>query len=92
MFYTQETPTDLLKEGEYALSKDTTVALWQEYRSFYGDDPLQEILGGDFVVINEDLLEKIKRKVYSFVDRGFTVAEAVELLQIWCRTSKLCLQ
>ena len=26
------------------------------------------------------------------MDRGFTVVEAVELLQIWCRASKLCLK
>ena len=84
-----------LKEGEYALSKDTTVALWKDYMSFYGDFQLQEILGGDFVVVNEDLheeFEKFKHKLYSYVDRGFTIVEAVELLQIWCRASKLCLK
>ena len=83
-----------LKEGEYALSKNTTVALWKDYMSFYSDFQLQEILGGDFVVGKEDLhkeFEKFKHKIYSYVDRGFTV-DAVELLQIWCRASKLCLK
>lgn len=42
-----------LQEDEYALSKDTTVALWKDYMSFYGDVQLQEILGGDVVVVNE---------------------------------------
>ena len=50
-----------LKEGEYALSKDTTVALSKDYMSFYGDFPLQEILGGDFVVVNEDLHEELEK-------------------------------
>ena len=94
-----------LKEGEYALSKDTTVALWKNYMSLYVDFQLQEILGGDFVVVNKDLheeFEKFKHKMqftwieflsgYSYVDRGFTILEAVELLQIWCRASKLCLK
>ena len=84
-----------LKEGEYALSKDTIVALWKDYMSFYGNFQLQEILGGDFVVVNEDLheeFEKFKHKLYSYVNRGFTVVEAVEPLQIWCRASKLCLK
>ena len=61
-----ETPMDL-KEGEYALSKDTTVALWKDYMSFYGDFQLQEILGGDFVVVNENLheeFEKFKHKLF----------------------------
>lgn len=50
-----------LKEGEYALSKDTTVALPKDYMSFYGDFPLQEILGGDFVVVNEDMHEELEK-------------------------------
>ena len=50
-----------LKEGEYALSKDTTVALWKDCMSFYGDLQLQEILGGDFVVVNEDLHEEFEK-------------------------------
>ena len=61
----------------------------------FGDFQLQDILEGDFVVVNEDLheeFEKFKHKLYSNVDRGFTVVEAVELLQIWCRASKLCLK
>ena len=60
-----------------------------------GHHLLQEILGGDFVAENEDLhkeIEKFKHKIYSNVDRGFTIVEAVELLQIWCRASKLCLK
>ena len=51
-----------LKEDEFALSKDTTVALWKDYMSFYGDVQQQEILGGDFVVVHEDLSENLNTK------------------------------
>ena len=72
-----------------------TVALWKDYMSFYREVQLQEIMGGDFVVVNEDLFkefDEFKHKLYSCVERGFTVVEAVELLQIWRRASNLCLR
>ena len=42
--------------------------------SFYREVQLQEIMGGDFVVVNEDLFEEFdefKHKLYSCVERGF---------------------
>jgi len=50
------------KAGEFALSQDTTVSLWKEYRTWYGEIPLQETCGGSFVVIDEDLYEDHLRK------------------------------
>ena len=61
-----------LKEGEYALSKDITVCLWEEYRRFNGNTLLRDASGGDFVIINEDLLgefDEFKSKVCSYVDK-----------------------
>ncbi|KAL5508794.1 hypothetical protein EMCRGX_G004033 [Ephydatia muelleri] len=44
-----------LQQKEYALSKDIDVSLWIDFREFYGYFPLQEVLGGKFVVVNENL-------------------------------------
>ena len=47
------------KAGELALSQDTTVSLWKEYRIWYGEIPLQETCGGSFVVIDENMYEEL---------------------------------
>ena len=75
------------KEGEFALSKDTTVSLWTEYRTWFGGIQLQEVSGGDFVIVSDDLydeFETFKKKVYSYVDRAFSIVKAVELIDVWC--------
>ena len=45
-----------LQEDEFALSKDTTVALWKDYMSFYGDVQLQEILGREVQLVGKTYL------------------------------------
>eukprot|EP00731_Ephydatia_muelleri_P008985 Em0004g1323a len=80
-----------LKEGEYALSKDITVCLWLEYRSLNDSTPLRDVSGGDFVIVNEELhgeFDEFRSKVYAYVDKEYSIVEAVELLQVWCRASK----
>ncbi|KAL5509176.1 hypothetical protein EMCRGX_G004493 [Ephydatia muelleri] len=79
-----------LKEGEYALSKDITVCLWLEYRSLNGSTPLRDVSGGDFVIVNEELhreFDEFRSKVYAYVDKEYSIVEAVELLQVWCRAT-----
>ncbi|KAL5503329.1 hypothetical protein EMCRGX_G010258 [Ephydatia muelleri] len=74
-----------LKEGEYALNKDITVCLWLEYRSLNGRTPLRDVSGGDFVIVNEELhgeFDEFRSKVYAYVDKEYSIVEAVELLQI----------
>ena len=44
-----------MKAGEYAISKDLNVALWEEFMKNSKKKTLQEIYGGDFVIINEEL-------------------------------------
>ena len=39
-----------------ALSRDIDVSLWIDFREFYGNVPLQEVLGGSFVVFNENCM------------------------------------
>ncbi|KAL5471118.1 hypothetical protein EMCRGX_G029199 [Ephydatia muelleri] len=80
-----------LKEGEYALSKDITVCLWLEYRSLNGSTPLRDVSGGDFVIVNEELhgeFDEFRSKVYAYVDKEYSIVEAVELLQVWCRATR----
>ena len=89
--FTQETSLRL-KEGEYALSKDITVCLWLEYRSSNGSSPLGNVSGGDFVIFNEELHGEFRSKVYAYVDKEYSIVEAVELLQVWCRASKVILR
>ena len=91
--YKQETSLRL-KEGEYALSKDITFCLWLEYRSLNSSSPLRNVSGGDFVIVNEELhreFDEFRSKVYAYVDKEYSIVEAVELLQVWCRASKVIL-
>ena len=42
-----------LHNDEYALSKDTTVSVWIDFRKFYGEESLRKVCNGDFVIVNE---------------------------------------
>eukprot|EP00731_Ephydatia_muelleri_P004288 Em0002g464a len=78
----------------YALSKDITVCLWLEYRSLNGSTPLRDVSGGDFVIVNEELhgeFDEFRSKVYAYVDKEYSIVEAVELLQVWCRAREVSL-
>ena len=91
--FTQETSLRLM-EGEYALSKDIAICLWLEYRSLNGSTQLRDVSGGDFVIVNEELhgeFDEFRSKVYAYVDKEYSIVEAVELLQVWCRASKVIL-
>ena len=60
-----------LQQEEYALSKDIDVSLWIDFREFYGTFPLQEVLGGNFVVVNENLhaeFAEFKGKSYHILE------------------------
>ena len=57
IYFLQNAELDLQQE-ENALSKDIDVSLWIDFREFYF--PLQEVLGGNFVVVNENLHSKGK--------------------------------
>ena len=73
-----------LNKGEFTLSKDTPVSLWTEYRTWFG---CKKYLGGDFVIVSDDLydeFETFKKKLYSYVDRAFSIVKAVELIDVRC--------
>ena len=58
-----------LQKDEFALSKDLTVSLWIDYRTYYGgESPIREMYGGDFVIINEELHDEYN--IYDKRPRG----------------------
>ena len=72
-----------LQQEEYALSKDIDVSLWIDFREFYGNFPLQEVLGGNFVVVNENLhaeFAEFKGKVLSYIETTHCLVKGIELL------------
>mgnify|MGYP003418675545 CR=1 FL=1 len=42
-FTLEQDPSFDMQEGEFALSRDINVALWIDYRTFYGEWPLKEL-------------------------------------------------
>ena len=73
-------------QGEYALSKDIDVALWIDYRTFYGKCPLKQLLGGNFVIVTEHLqdgLEEFRGKIQCAIGTTHTLVKGVELLKIY---------
>ena len=43
------------------------------------------------MIVSEELHEefdKFRSKVYAHVDKEYSIVEAVELLQVWCRACK----
>ena len=82
------------KAGEFALIQDTT-ASWKEYRIWYGEIPLQETCGGSFVLIDADLYEELdafQKKLYSYVDKSFSIVKAQELLHIWSTSCRITIK
>jgi len=85
-----------LQKDEFALSKDLTVSLWIDYRTYYGESSIREVSGGDFVIINEDLhdeFNKFKSKLSSYLfltlDGTCSVVEGIELLMFWRTSSNI---
>ena len=59
-----------LQNDEFAVSKDLTVSLWIDYQTYYGESPIGEVCGGDFVIIIEGLhdeFNKFKSKLSSYL-------------------------
>ncbi|KAL5515024.1 hypothetical protein EMCRGX_G000133 [Ephydatia muelleri] len=84
------------QKDEFALSKDLTVSLWIDYRTYFGESPIREICGGDFVIINDDLhhefnkfKSKLSSSLSSSLDGTCSVVEGMDLLMFWCTSSKI---
>ena len=53
--------------------------------------PLQEVLGGNFVVVNENLhaeFAEFKGKVLSYIATTHCLVKGIELLKVWSRSTK----
>ena len=73
------------------MSKDIDVFLWIDFREFYGEHPLQEVLGGDFVAIDENVhaeFAEFRGKVQSYIGTTCCVVKGIELLKVLCRFTK----
>ena len=84
-----------LQQEEYALSKDIDVFLWIDFCEFYGNFPLQEVLGGNFVVVNENLyaeFAEFKGKVLSYIGTTHCLVKRIELLKVWSRSTEVQLK
>ena len=75
------------QKDEFALSKDLTVSLWIDYRTYFGESPIREICGGDFVIINDDLHDefnkfksKLSSSLSSSLDGTCSVVEGMDCL------------
>ena len=78
-----------MQEEEYALSKDIDVALWIDYRTFYGECPLKELLGGNFVIVNEHLqeeFEEFRGKIQCTIGTTHILVKGIELLKLWLKS------
>eukprot|EP00731_Ephydatia_muelleri_P000050 Em0001g50a len=82
------------QKDEFALSKDLTVSLWIDYRTYFGESPIREICGGDFVIINDDLhhefnkfKSKLSSSLSSSLDGTCSVVEGMDLLMFWCTSN-----
>ena len=56
------------EDGDYALSKDIDVALWQDYRAHCNMEPVKDAV--DFVIVNNMLHDEFKRaeiSIYSYL-------------------------
>ena len=68
------------------MSKDIFVSLWIDFRGLYGKFPLQEVLGGTFVVVNENLHDEFaefKGKVQSYIGTACRLVKGIKLLKVW---------
>ena len=77
-----------LQNDEFALSKDLMVSLWTQYRSFTGNEPLREVNGGDFVIVDNDLYDDFKEFKKNGETFEYCIVEAVDLLKYWSRLKK----
>ncbi|KAL5489508.1 hypothetical protein EMCRGX_G018606 [Ephydatia muelleri] len=70
-----------LQQEEYALYKNIDVSLWIDFREFYGNFQLQEVLGENFVVVNENLhaeFAEFKGKVLSYIGTTHCLVKGIE--------------
>ena len=76
------------------MSKDIGVSFWIDFSEFYGELSLQEVLGGNLVVVNENVhaeFAEFRGKLQSYIGRTCCMIKGIELLKVWCRSTKTTL-
>ena len=71
-----------MKAGEYAISKDLNVALWEEFMNNSKKKTLQEIYGGDFILINEELHSQFDEFKKNVVPANQSMDGVIEVLLV----------
>ena len=75
-----------MKAGEYAISKELNVALWEEFMNNSKKKTLQEMYGGDFAIINEELHSQFDEFKKNVVPANRRMVPVMELLEdYWCK-------
>ena len=88
-FIMKQDSTFDMQEEEYALSKDIDVALWIDYRTFYGKCPLKELLGGNLIIVNEhfqDEFEEFRGKIQCAIGTTHILVKGIELPKLWLKS------
>ena len=72
--------------GEFLLSKDVDVVLWQDWRKYAGKPELRDL--GNFVVVNDNLMKEFDEFKASTVEPGEIMLPSCDLLQYWITKEK----
>ncbi len=71
------------EEGDYALSKDVDVVLWQSFRAHNNLPPVTDAL--DFVIVNNQLHNEFDEFKKAEIEPDITYLQMNSLLQHYCR-------
>ena len=73
--------SQFLESGEYGLSKDTDVVVWQHYRSYHKQPQLREV--HEFVIVNSGLHDEFDKFKQEEIVPGYSLLEKVDLLDLY---------
>ena len=76
-----------VSDGEYGLSKDLDVVLWNAHRQFHEKSPLKNVT--DFVIVDAVLHKEFDSFKASTVQQGSSFVPINELLSLYCSQSSL---
>ena len=68
-------------DGDHALSKDTDVALWQDYRAYHGMQPFTDAV--DFVIVDFKLHDEFDKFKKDHIEHGSSYLKVNEFLQFF---------
>ena len=72
--------------GEFLLSKDVDVMLWQDWKKYSGKSKLRDL--GNFVVVDNRLMEEFDEFKPNMIEPGVILLPSCDLLQYWITKEK----